>query len=255
MTSTTATDTLTANKRLAVRFLDLISDGDIAALAALISPTWTMEGGPPDLPAGREGLRVLFDHIGGVRQRWTIDDVIAEGDKVVVRATNHCEQDSFFGVPGRGIVQVFTATFTMQIVDGLIAKVWRNAADLQRLFQLGARILPPAPPCRSGHSAAPPTMRPDPASGRIGVSTDRSDQVVLPAPHRCGHLVMGRGMGTADSNDGQRAPMRLERRRRTLHGSPPDPRSFDDHRHPRPDHRPGRGPPGTALPARPRRAA
>jgi hypothetical protein len=41
---------------------------------------------------------------------------------------------------------VFTATFTMQIVDGLIAKVWRNAADLQRLFQLGARILPPAPP-------------------------------------------------------------------------------------------------------------
>ena len=84
-----------------------------------------------------------------MRQRWTIDDVIAEGDKVVVRATNHCEQDSFFGVPGRGIVQVFTATFTMQIVDGLIAKVWRNAADLQRLFQLGARILPPASPCES----------------------------------------------------------------------------------------------------------
>jgi len=146
MTSTTAIDNLTANKRLAVRFLDLISDGDIAAIAALISPTWTMEGGPPDLPAGREGLRVLFDHIGDVRQRWAIDDVIAEGDKVVVRATNHCEQDSFFGVPGRGIVQVFTATFTMQIVDGLIVKVWRNAADLQRLFQLGARILPPAPP-------------------------------------------------------------------------------------------------------------
>ena len=77
MTSTTAIDNLTANKRLAVRFLDLISDGDIAAIAALISPTWTMEGGLPDLPAGREGLRVLFDHIGGVRQRWTIDDVLA----------------------------------------------------------------------------------------------------------------------------------------------------------------------------------
>ena len=102
MTSTTATDNLTANKHLAVRFLDLISDGDIAALTALISPTWTMEGGPPDLPAGREGLRVLFDHIGGVRQRWTIDDVLAEGDKVVVRATNHFEQDSFFGRPAAG---------------------------------------------------------------------------------------------------------------------------------------------------------
>jgi predicted ester cyclase len=143
-TTTPDTDTLTANKRLAVAFLDAISDGDVAALATMITPGWTMEGGPPDLPAGQEGIRVLFAHIGGVEQRWTIDDVIAEGDKVVVRATNHCEQDSFFGVPGRGIVQVFTATFTMQIADGLVARIWRNAADLQRLFQLGARILPPA---------------------------------------------------------------------------------------------------------------
>ena len=152
MSTATLTDpaTLAANKRLAVQFLDLISDGDIEKIAELITPTWTMEGGPPDLPAGREGLRVLFAHIGGVQQRWTIDDVVAEGDLVVVRATNHCVQDSFFGVPGRGIVQVFTATFTMQILDGRIARVWRNAADLQRLFQLGARILPPAPPLSSG---------------------------------------------------------------------------------------------------------
>jgi ketosteroid isomerase-like protein len=142
----TATATIAENKRLAVRFLDLISDGDVPAMGELITPTWTMEGGPPDLPSGHEGLRVLFDHIGGVRQRWTVEDVIAEGDRVVVRATNHCEQDSFFGVRGRGVVQVFTATFTMQIVDGRIARIWRNAADLQRLLQLGARILPPAPP-------------------------------------------------------------------------------------------------------------
>jgi predicted ester cyclase len=149
----TPADALAANKRLAVRFLDLISDGDIEQLGDLITPTWTMEGGPPDLPAGHEGLRVLFAHIGGVQQRWTVDDVIAEGDRVVVRATNHCEQDSFFGVPGHGVVQVFTATFTMQIVDGRIARVWRNAADLQRLFQLGARILPPEPAASRPYAA------------------------------------------------------------------------------------------------------
>ena len=145
--ASTPTDpaTLAANKRLAVAFLDLIGDGDIDALATLITPTWTMEGGPPELPSGREGLRVLFAHLVGVQQRWTIDDLVAEGDRVVVRATNHCVQDSFFGVPGRGIVQEFTATFTLQILDGRIARVWRNAADLQRLIQLGARILPPAP--------------------------------------------------------------------------------------------------------------
>ena len=92
----------------------------IAALTALISPTWTMEGGPPDLPAGRGGLRVLFDHIGGVRQRWMIDDVLAEGDKVVVRATNHCEQDSFFGHPGRGISTVRTDTTGRAAISALV---------------------------------------------------------------------------------------------------------------------------------------
>jgi ketosteroid isomerase-like protein len=145
LTAPTDPATLSANKRVAVRFLDLISDGDHDAMAELITPTWTMEGGPPDLPAGHAGLRALIAHIGTVQQRWTVDDVIAEGDRVVVRATNHCVQDSFFDVPGRGIVQVFTATFTMQIVDGRIERIWRNAADLQRLLQLGARILPPAP--------------------------------------------------------------------------------------------------------------
>ena len=136
-------DGLAANKRIAVRFLDLISDADLDGLRELITPTWTMEGGPPDLPAGEEGLRALFAHIGGVQQRWTVDDLVAEGDRVVVRATNHCLQESFFGVPGRGIVQVFTATFVFRVVDGRIDRVWRNAADLQRLLQLGARILPP----------------------------------------------------------------------------------------------------------------
>lgn len=139
-----ADPTLAANRRLAVRFLELVSDGDVAALSELITPTWTMEGGPPDLPAGPVGLQVLFASFGEVSQHWTIEDVVAEGDRVVVRGTNRLVQDSFFGVPGRGIEQVFTATFVMQIVDGRIHRTWRNAADLQRLFQLGARIVPPA---------------------------------------------------------------------------------------------------------------
>jgi len=67
-----------------------------------------------------------------VRQSWVIDDVIAEGDRVVVRATNRCEQDEFLGIPADGIAQVFTATFTHRLVDGRIAETWRNADDLGR---------------------------------------------------------------------------------------------------------------------------
>jgi predicted ester cyclase len=115
-------------------------------LCEMTAPTWTMEGGPPDLPAGHEGLRTLFGTFGEIKQEWTADIVVAEDDKVVVRATNRCTQDSFLGIPARGIEQVFTATFVMQIVDGLVTRTWRNAADLQRLLQLGARLLPPVEP-------------------------------------------------------------------------------------------------------------
>jgi len=138
-----ATVTTTENKRLAVEWLDLVSSGDVYEMCRRTSPTWTMEGGPPDLPAGHAGLRALFASFGEIEQSWTIEDVIAEEDKVVIRATNRCVQDSFLGVPAHGVEQVFTATFTLQIIDGLVVRTWRNAADLQRLLQLGAQILLP----------------------------------------------------------------------------------------------------------------
>ena len=137
-----------ANKALARRVFDEVLNGRNLDLLDEIAASDYVEHSPlPGQGIGIDGIRDRYTFLFNAFDfHFTIDDVIAEGDRVVVRATNHCEQDSFFGVPGRGIVQVFTATFTMQIVDGLIAKVWRNAADLQRLFQLGARILPPTPP-------------------------------------------------------------------------------------------------------------
>ena len=137
------TDTVLANKQLAVHWLELVSSGDVDAICAVSTPDWTMIGGPPDLPEGHAGVRALFATFGEITQSWRVDDVIAEGDRVAVRATNHCVQDSFFGVPAAGVEQVFTATFFFRITDGKVSRVWRNAADLQRLLQLGARVLPP----------------------------------------------------------------------------------------------------------------
>jgi hypothetical protein len=131
-----------ANKTTARRWIRLVSEHKIDELIAMTAPTWTMLGGPPNLPAGAEGIRVLFQTIGPVEQTWTIEEVIAEGDKVVVRATNTCRQDSFFGVPGNGRWQIFTATFILRIADGMVLQTWRNADDLGRIFQLGGQIVP-----------------------------------------------------------------------------------------------------------------
>ena len=134
------------NKTTARRWLQLVSEHDIEGICEMTAPTWTMHGGPPALPRGHEGVRALFQTIGPVDQTWTIDDVIAEGDKVVVRATNSCLQESFFGVPGRGIRQTFTATFTFHVADGKVLETWRNADDLGRILQLGGRIDPGVEP-------------------------------------------------------------------------------------------------------------
>jgi len=136
--------TLEDNKRIARRFLELVDAEAVEELCTMIAPTWTMYGGPPNLPMGPAGIYELFRAIGPIDQRWMVDDVIAEDDKVVVRATNSCSQASFFGIEGHGTWQTFTATFIHRIVGGKILTTWRNADDLGRLFQLGAHIVPGA---------------------------------------------------------------------------------------------------------------
>lgn len=133
------------NKAIARRFLELVAEHDVDGLIDMIAPTWTMQGGPPNLPAGAEGIRLLFGTFGRIKQKWAVEHVIAEGDLVAVRAMNTCEQDSFLGLPSHGRTQVFTATFIHRIASGLIQQTWRNADDLGRLLQLGARIEPAAP--------------------------------------------------------------------------------------------------------------
>ncbi|MDZ7970341.1 MAG: ester cyclase [Nostoc sp. DedSLP03] len=130
------------NKIIAQRWIELISEHKIEEICEITAPNWKMHGGLPGLPLGPEGVRKLFGSFGPIEQKWTIEDVIAEGDKVVVRATNTCIQESFFGIPSRGRQQTFTATFIHYIVDGKIVETWRNADDLGRVLQLGARIEP-----------------------------------------------------------------------------------------------------------------
>ena len=128
------------NKILARRWFELIDKDAVDELCEMTAPTWKMHGGPPGLPPGPDGLRDVFRHIGPIELKWVIEDIIAEGDKVVVRATNTCLQESFLGIPGRGRQQTFTATFIHWIADGKVLETWRNADDLSRIFQLGARI-------------------------------------------------------------------------------------------------------------------
>ena len=134
--------TIEDNKRIALRWFELVTQGRVEELCAMTAPTWMMHGGPPSLPAGPDGIRALFASFGRIEQTWSIKDVIAEGDRVAVRAWNSCLQESFLGIPSQGRRQEFSATFIFRIVGGQVHEIWRNADDLGRVLQLGARIEP-----------------------------------------------------------------------------------------------------------------
>ena len=132
------------NKAIASKFFELISEGNVEELCTMITPDWKMHIGLSsfEIPSGPEGLRKLFDSFGNIEQQWIIEDVLAEGNKVVVRGINKCNQENFFGIPSYGRMQTFTATFIHYIEDGKIKETWRNADDLGRVLQLGASIVP-----------------------------------------------------------------------------------------------------------------
>jgi predicted ester cyclase len=92
--------------------------------------------------APRSYPTALFASFGRIEQTWSIQDMIAEGDRVAVRAWNSCLQESFLGIPSQGRRQEFSATFIFRIVGGQVHEIWRNADDLGRVLQLGARIEP-----------------------------------------------------------------------------------------------------------------
>lgn len=129
------------NKAIACKFMQFVSEHNLEGLCKMITPTWTLYGGLPNLPKGQEGMHKLFEHLSTVKQVWTINDIVAEGDTVVVRATNTCTQNEFFGVPGNGKQQVFTAMFMHKFIDGKIDETFRNADDLGRVFQLGGQVI------------------------------------------------------------------------------------------------------------------
>jgi hypothetical protein len=60
--------TVEENKRLAVRWLQLVSAGEVDEPFRMTDASWTMVGGPPDLPTGPDGIRALFATFGEITQ-------------------------------------------------------------------------------------------------------------------------------------------------------------------------------------------
>jgi steroid delta-isomerase-like uncharacterized protein len=97
-------------------------------------------GSPPGLPPGPEGHKqfgsLYFTAFPDIRA--TIEDMVAEGDRVVTRwRVQGTNTGSMFGMPATNKSADFTGVTINRIADGKIAEQWVQFDALGMMQQLG----------------------------------------------------------------------------------------------------------------------
>ena len=131
-------------KQTALRLYELLNAGQVEKVGDLVTADYIEHDPLPGQGVGREGvidrLSILTEALA---PHFKIEDVIAEGDRVVVRWTHSgTHVGEFAGIPATG------KTFTIAGIDvyrtegDLLAEHWHVVDQLAMLGQLG---LLPAP--------------------------------------------------------------------------------------------------------------
>lgn len=137
--------TLERNKDIATRFIqEVFVKQDENAADELASPDFTPHSWGPVGP-GVENLKQAQRRVsaGLSDARMDIEDVIAEGDRVVVRLTSHGKHaGEFMGMPASGKEYAISEIHIFRIEDGKVAEHWRDADMLGLMQQIGAMPAP-----------------------------------------------------------------------------------------------------------------
>lgn len=132
------------NKAQARRLYELLNAGDVEAVGGLVSPGYEEHNPLPGQGTGREGVLDRFSMLkAGLAPSFTIEDVVAEGDRVVVRWTNAgTHVGEFAGIPATGKTFTIGGIDIYRVADGLLCEHWDVVDQLAMLGQLG--LLPAA---------------------------------------------------------------------------------------------------------------
>ncbi len=136
MTANPTTTQLETNKAIVRNYLTELDSGNFAIMDEVFAPdlTFRFPGSPPmDRQASMDFVKGAYSAFPDLVH--TVEDLIAEGDRVVLRATDRgTHQGEFLGLPGTGKQITVTAIAIFQIVDGKMTEIWEEA-DLAGLTQ------------------------------------------------------------------------------------------------------------------------
>jgi steroid delta-isomerase-like uncharacterized protein len=130
------------NKALGRRYFeDLWTAGDEDFIDRHVAADYVFhDSATPGGVRGTEGLRRYYGRyrLGFPDMRFTVEDQVAEGDKVVTRWSVEATQTGpFLGLPASGKSVHVTGINIFRILDGQIVEGWHNLDVLGLLQQLG----------------------------------------------------------------------------------------------------------------------
>jgi steroid delta-isomerase-like uncharacterized protein len=130
------------SKVIVRRFWGVWEEGNIDLVDELLAPDYVNHSpATPDQPTDPEGIKAVVGMFRGAMPdlRVIIEDMIAEGDKVVVRYTiEGTHERELFGVPPTGQRLSIKSISVERVSDGKIREHWRITDSLDMMQQLGA---------------------------------------------------------------------------------------------------------------------
>ena len=135
------------NKALVRKLIEeVFNRGNMGVVEELFSPNFVeSEELPPGTPAGKEGVKqmVVMLHSAFPDFKATVEDILAEGDKVVVRQTwSGTQKGEWMGVPPTGRHVSIGVIDIIQMVDGKFVEHWGQMDSMGMMVQLGAIPMP-----------------------------------------------------------------------------------------------------------------
>lgn len=130
------------NKAISKRiFEEIYSRGNLDLIDELVSPNVVNHTAPPGLPPGTEGFKQQVSMIRNAMPdlQSNVDDLIAEGDKIVTRWTGTgTHLGEMMGIPPTGNTIVVSGVNVERIANGKVVEHWSVFDQLDFMQQLGA---------------------------------------------------------------------------------------------------------------------
>jgi predicted ester cyclase len=120
-------------------YSDVMEDGDLAILGELATADYEEHDPLPGQGEGLAGLKTRTSMLrDGLASHFTVEDVIHEGDKLVVRWTNSGKHvGDFLGIPPTDKSFSIAGIDIYRLRDGKLAEHWHVVDQLSLLGQLG----------------------------------------------------------------------------------------------------------------------